>query len=504
MRASWMNTCSSASSIDRVPPPAGAIPAKRNRPAVPWLREPNATPRRLLCHMALCEPQRASAGSLAAMVLLCLATACVGPGAADQAGSTPADPPPTVVPTGPPASPSEAPVPGPARKPTALLRPSVDPTGLVVPEGGTARFTAVLTNAEPDPIAIEGLPPTLTLYTAGGEAVRTFPGGTGAATIPPGGAYRHEVVWDLRRSDGTPARPGRYGAGLARLAVRHAGGTWYMTMGLGTEQVVVVEPAGGARAGVLPLGLAATDQGTTLTLDRLVLDRTAARLEAHATPAWPRGGVLPGSPLGHWSVAAEYRLDGAAPIRAPSPGFGVDDPTRTGLTWRLDALPATARELELTVRLSGALARTWSHRIQLPAPTAGPAGSPTPALPAPASAAPHPVPPSPARRRQRLDDPTLSGDAPNSGPRPLPIRRACAPPCSSTRRSPPRADPETRGRPTRRPIRDRSAPAACRRVLPLHGSVLGWRRGPGGDRRADPGRGRGRARPRAELGDRRG
>jgi hypothetical protein len=283
--------------------------------------------------------------------------------AACRADPTPPPPAVTVAPiTQPPSLPARGGAPRP------LLRGGVDPVGLVVPEGGTARFAALLTNVEAEPIEIRPVPPTLTLYTASGEAVRTFPGGRGAVTIPPGGTYRHEIVWDLRRDDGTLARPGRYGAGLETLDVLHAGGRSNITMGLGgAADTLVIDPAGGARTGVLPLALSVTEQGSTLTLDRLVLERTSARLEAHVTPPWPRGGALPGSPLGEWSVFAAYRLDGGPPIGVRSPGFNPDA-SRIGLTWSLDAIPATARELELTVRVSGALWREWKLRVPLPAP----------------------------------------------------------------------------------------------------------------------------------------
>ena len=293
------------------------------------------------------ERGAAAGQGLTAAVLLVLALALTGCEAAIE---------PTAVPTAVVAMP-------PRRGPPTLLSARVEPVGLTVPEGGTGRFTIVLVNEEPEPIGVDGLPPMVTLSTDVGDAVRTFPGGRGSATLLPGGSYRHDVVWDGRLDGGAPARPGRYGAGLATLLVTHAGGTTNLTMGVG-ERVVVVEPAGGIRTGLLPLGLAVEDQGTTLTLDRLELGRSEARIHAQARPAWPNGARL-GSPLGNWNVVTEYRLDGGRPISIKSPGFGVDDPGRTSLTWTLDPLPAAAREMELTVRLSGELTRRWSFRIPL-------------------------------------------------------------------------------------------------------------------------------------------
>jgi hypothetical protein len=353
--------------------------------------------------------------ALAALVLLGVATACGRPSAAAPASPTPALAPRIAAPTSPAlATPAPTPVQGVAgRKPSTLLRPGVEPVGLVVPEGGTARFAVVLTNTEPEPVAVEGLPPTLTLGTAIGEAVRTFPGGTGVVTIPPGGAYRHEVVWDLRRDDGTPAHPGRYGGALSTLVVRHAGGTSNLTMGLGTEWAVVVDPAGGVHTGILPLAAAAADQGTTLTLDRLALGPTEARLEAHATPAWPNNHVPRGSPIGDWRVDAEVRLDGGPPIRLVSPGSGVDDPTRTSLTWRLDAVPAAARELELTVRVSGDLTRRWAFRVPLPAT---PAAATTLIPPGARRAPPIPTAP-PSGETPPVGVPAATPGAPGATPR---------------------------------------------------------------------------------------
>src|SRR5262249_30319745 len=108
------------------------------------------------------------------------------------------------------------------------------------------------------------------------------------------------------------------------------------------------------------------------------------------------------SPVGQWSVAAEYRLDGGPPTAVASPGFGVDDPSRTGLTWSLDAVPASARELDLTVRVTGALGRRWTFRIPLPVAATGPlpqpaTGAPPGASPTPeATRTPPPVRPPPA------------------------------------------------------------------------------------------------------------
>jgi hypothetical protein len=260
---------------------------------------------------------------------------------------------PTPTPAG---SPAPTAAPAAARKPPTLLRFAAEPADAVFRAGETVRMTVVISNAEISPLTVADLPPAVTLVRPTGERVRTLPGGAEAVTLPPGGAYRHPVAWDGRRDDGSPAPAGRYG--LALSTVRVGGGT-QLTAGAGG---VVLHPAGGVRLGELRPGLSATNEGATMTLERLVMGEREARFEARVVPALPNRSARP---IGDWRVEASYRLDGAPPEAMPSPGAGVDDPGRTTLTWALDPLPATAQALDLTVGVGGEARGHWGLRREL-------------------------------------------------------------------------------------------------------------------------------------------
>jgi hypothetical protein len=251
------------------------------------------------------------------------------------------------------------------------------PPGLVVPEGSYVQLAIDVVNTGSAPIEVGPSPLPVLLRGPGGELVRPTGKSGSRFTLSPGSHLWSGVGWDQRRDDGSPARPGRYSAELDGLVVRHAGGTSTVKLALEPVPLFVINPNGGVRGGVLPLGLAATDQGTTLTLDRLDLRFLEARLEAHVAEA-PPSRALPGAPPAGWHLDAEYRLDGAPPIPLPPPDVGAQDPARTALTWHLDALPKRAREIDLTVRAAGTIARDWRIRIPLPAETPDPTPRPPP------------------------------------------------------------------------------------------------------------------------------
>jgi hypothetical protein len=274
-----------------------------------------------------------------------------------------------------PGSAAPADAPPPARRPPTLLRFTSQPADAVFRSGETVRLTLVVSNAEPSPLAVADLPPAVMLVRPDGERVRTFPGGAERVTLPPGGAYRHPVVWDGRRDDGSPAPAGRYG--LALSTVRVGAGTLITAGAPG----FLLHPVGGVRLGELRPGLSATSEGVTMTLERLAMGEREATLEARIVPALPNRSIR-GAPLGDWRFQVGYRLDGGPPEVIASPGFGVDDPARTSLTWTLDPLPATAQALDLTVDLSGEARGHWAFRVPLAAPAGGaPTPTPPPARP---------------------------------------------------------------------------------------------------------------------------
>ena len=217
--------------------------------------------------------------------------------------------------------------------------------------GELVTITVRAANPGVRPLTIAQLPPEVRVYRLGDPfPVWVSPPGLASETLEPGATVQRQVVWDQRSLQGGPVLRGRY-AVSARIV---AEGREPVT--ITAPRPLVLLPAGGTREGVVPLARTTTAGGVAITLERLEMAHTRARVVARLAAEH--------LPEGTSNVAAVYRVDGGPPLAAQGPQV-----ERRGdevvLTWELDPVPVAAAQLIFTVQGLPGVAASWHWVVDL-------------------------------------------------------------------------------------------------------------------------------------------
>lgn len=270
----------------------------------------------------------------------------------------------TATPT-PPSGIALTPRPGPARPP---LEMSASPakTGHLPGETITIEFT--FRNSGTGPITLRPFPPEIRVMQPWPhEAARAFGAGSGERALQPGETATHALAWDQLDAGGRQVVPGYYFVDVNDIYIE---GTEVGTMRIssGTIARVLIQFPQGAMEKRIAVNESRTAKGITITLERVELSATGARVYAFTTPAGYRlqeGGPALPAPNMMVNASARYGVDrGLMKDTGPSGSRFLANGIE--LVWdQLDPIPSDARVLTFTITKLGEWLGTWEFEVPL-------------------------------------------------------------------------------------------------------------------------------------------
>jgi hypothetical protein len=261
------------------------------------------------------------------------------------------------------------------------------PSRLAYMPGEEVNMQLVLTNAsqgDVEPVVVSSLPPEVNIYPVGSSpapgpglpmqsmqsipTVKTFPGGSGEATLATGEKLTYDLTWDQKDAYGNQVPPGwyyyRYTCWFRPESSAQPSGSG------GNGRAFLIQYPQGAMKGTIEVNQSKTITGlplitvtgetktvdVTVTLERVVFDDMGVTFYARMTsPDNPVTGYDGTDWVGHIPMTSQYIVDGVTKeARAPSSQF-----TDSGVEFRwgasaddpnyLDPVPSDAKQLTFVI-----------------------------------------------------------------------------------------------------------------------------------------------------------
>jgi hypothetical protein len=296
--------------------------------------------------------------TLSSLVLAAILVGCAGPPAAPAAT-------PTVTTT-----PIPPPVPDPGVRPTPLELDITLGQSVYLP-GEPARIRLYFRNDTEETLELSQFPPTVLVYRRRGEiGVWQSEAGGEKRVLSPGESLTHEVIWDQRQVKGAFVEPGYYDI---KTQVSYSGRT---EAGIRSAYArLLIQHSLGAIDRALDIDQTQTVDGVVITLKRLELSTTGAKVYALAQPPdWsPPAPVsspavptpMPPPPSHMYPVPAHYSLDGGPMRDAGNAGFSWLE-GGIGLIWDLiDPVPNGTEEMTFVINQFGQWPGAWEFDVDL-------------------------------------------------------------------------------------------------------------------------------------------
>lgn len=255
-------------------------------------------------------------------------------------------------------TPPSAIAPTPAYSPLRIRAEPVKPFYL---PGEEVEIKFIFENTDSKPFTLSPYPPEIMLIKRSSiEMVRLFSHGSEKLEIDPGKEAIHILKWDQRDSRGHQVSPGYYDA---RDGVS----------GMHEEfEMVLIQFPQGATEKTIKVNQSQTVKNITVTLERVELSATGARVYALAklpaliAPQTPASGIPTPTPTPFdLYCRAWYRVDNAT---EQTTFDTVSEQTNDGIrvTWNLiDPIPSDAREMTFAITWLGISEGPWEFRVSL-------------------------------------------------------------------------------------------------------------------------------------------
>jgi hypothetical protein len=246
---------------------------------------------------------------------------------------------------------------------------AIGPPEVIFQVGKPGSLRLAIKNTSPEAVTVADLPPAVTLLpvaggdkpTVPGRRTTTVPGGGSSAVLAPGESYSYELAWGTPDSVLGSLTLGTYRLALSPLLATCASGP-RSSLTLPVPGLLVVQPPGGVRLGLLPIDQQQSDGQVTVGLRDLVATQSRATLHARLL-------LPPGSSDDAWG---RYRFevshwfdDGPPTVRPFGPGATTTPPCQDPEIV-LDFVPRSARVLHVAVDMSAPGAARWTFDVPLP------------------------------------------------------------------------------------------------------------------------------------------
>jgi hypothetical protein len=303
----------------------------------------------------------------------------------------------TMGPLMPPGGPGMTPPTSPVR--VYSVQTDLTPSRLVYMPGEEVDMELVLTNAsqgDVEPVVLSSLPPAVNLYPAGAAAaramvpglpmqnapadqtVKTFPGGSGEATLAVGEKLTYDLTWDQKDGNGNQVPPGWYYYNYT-CWFRPESSTEPSGSG-GSNRAFLIQYPQGVMEKTIEVNQSQTASGLpfesgenidlTITLQRVEMIAESVGFTAMVTSPSYNPPQAPGLPDPRWmlGVYATYTVDGVV----HDAGVAAMNPLEDGLRLQwgygpesLDPIPNGAKELTFTITKPGDWEGPWIFKIPL-------------------------------------------------------------------------------------------------------------------------------------------